>query len=770
MSINFLDELNDNQREAVLYNDGPSLVIAGAGSGKTRVLTYKIAYLLQSGVAPWHILALTFTNKAAREMKERIASLVGDEHANRLWMGTFHSIFSRILRKEAASIGFTSRFTIYDQSDSRSLLKAIIKEMELDEKVYKPSLISAHISAAKNRLLFPDDYATDLEITRADGKANVPSTGKIYARYMARCKQADAMDFDDLLLFTYRLFEDNPDICAHYAERFRFVLVDEYQDTNYAQHRIVWQLTENSLQICAVGDDAQSIYSFRGANIENILRFTTRYDGAKLFKLEQNYRSTQTIVNAANSVIHKNRTQIQKKVFSENNKGDLLSIFDAYSDTEEAEIVCNKIAELNRRKDIEYNEVAILYRTNAQSRVFEESLRKRSIPYRIYGGLSFYQRKEIKDAIAYFRLAVNPCDEEAFKRIINYPARGIGDTTLRKIVMAASMSQVSLWDVICRPIDYGLNVSGGILNRLAQFRTMMESFMSDVETTDAYMLGQRIIRESGLFNEMLVDNSAENMSRRENIEELVNAIRTFVDSRREEDGTESVLLTDYLSQISLLSDMDSAETDEKQVTLMTVHSAKGLEFDAVFIVGMEEDLFPNMNASYSLREKEEERRLFYVAITRARQYCFLSYSKSRFRYGKMEFGRPSSFLDEIDPCCVDRDGDKKVHSRVLGHKSITSQFSDESSQERGLFSSHENVKRSVPQPSRLKAITETSVSSTGSSSVTVGIGNTILHERFGKGVVKMMEGTGDNAKATVLFENVGEKKLLLKYARFEVVG
>ena len=637
----YIEELNESQRAAVLYGDGPSLVIAGAGSGKTRVLTYKIAYLLENGYNPWNILALTFTNKAAREMKERIARQVGEQRARFLWMGTFHSVFSRILRAEASHIGFTSQFTIYDSADSKSLIRSIIKEMGLDEKTYKPGSVQARISNAKNHLVSPSGYAANKEAYEGDLAAKMPAIRDIYSRYWERCRQAGAMDFDDLLVYTYILFRDFPDVLARYREQFRYVLVDEYQDTNYAQHSIVLQLTKENQRVCVVGDDAQSIYSFRGADIDNILYFTKIYPDTKVFKLEQNYRSTQTIVRAANSLIEKNERQIPKEVFSEKERGEAIGVFQAYSDVEEGDIVTNKIAQLRREHDYEYSDFAILYRTNAQSRVFEEALRKRGMPYKIYGGLSFYQRKEIKDIIAYFRLVVNPNDEEAFKRIINYPARGIGDTTVGKIITAATDNNVSLWTVLCEPITYGLSINKGTHTKLQDFRALIEQFMADVTVKNAYEIGTEIIRQSGIINEVCQDNSPENLSRKENIEELVNGMNDFC-AMRQEEGNTNVSLIDFLSEVSLLTDQDSdKEGDGEKVTLMTVHSAKGLEFRNVFVVGMEENLFPSGMAGDSPRAMEEERRLFYVAITRAEEHCFLSFAKTRFRYGKMEFGSPS---------------------------------------------------------------------------------------------------------------------------------
>lgn len=771
VTTNYIDELNESQRKAVLYIDGPSLVIAGAGSGKTRVLTYKIAYLLEQGYEPFSILALTFTNKAAAEMKERVARKVGWECARYLWMGTFHSIFSRILRKEAAAVGFKSDFTIYDQSDSRSLIKSIVKEMQLDEKVYKPAVVQSHISNAKNRLILPQTYASDPEIFRLDNAAKMPAIRDIYQRYWDRCRQAGAMDFDDLLLYTFLLFDRNPDICRKYAEHFRYVLVDEYQDTNYAQHRIVWQLTSERQKVCVVGDDAQSIYSFRGANIDNILKFTQQYNQAKLFKLEQNYRSTQVIVKAANSLIDKNRAQIKKEVFSENEEGERIQVSCAYSDVEEGEIVVNKIAELHRTEKLSYADFAILYRTNAQSRIFEEALRKRSLPYRIYGGLSFYQRKEIKDVIAYFRLVTNPDDEEAFKRIINYPARGIGDTTVSKIVKAAVASQVSLWSVICEPEVYGLAVNKGTLAKLNAFRMMIMGFKERLFTEDAFVLGQDIIRQSGIISDIYADKSPENLSRQENIEELVNGVHDFCATRQEE-GDERVFLMDFLSEVSLLSDQDMDNSDsEEKVTLMTVHSAKGLEFNTVFVVGLEEDLFPGASAKNSFTELEEERRLFYVAITRAEKHCFLSFARSRFRYGHVEFGNPSCFIRDIDSRYLSLPAGMRpdLDSRNNGW---SKQMGDARMEPRLFERPKVNIIRPTVPPS-LKKVSTISSSKTVQTGISSGggicAGQKIEHERFGLGIIESVEGTGENCKATVRFTNAGVKQLLLKYARFKVI-
>ena len=781
----YIEELNEGQRNAVLYNDGPSLVIAGAGSGKTRVLTYKIAYLLENGYQPWNILALTFTNKAAREMKERIARQVGPERARHLWMGTFHSMFLRILHVEAGHIGFTSQFTIYDTADSKSLIRSIIKEMGLDEKVYKPGMVQARISNAKNHLVSPAGYANNKEAYEGDRAAKVPALRDIYQRYWERCRQADAMDFDDLLFYTFLLFRDHPEVLARYQDQFRYILVDEYQDTNFAQHSIVLQLAKNHQHVCVVGDDAQSIYSFRGADIDNILYFTKVYPDTKVFKLEQNYRSTQTIVRAANSLIEKNQWQIRKEVFSEKEKGEAIGVYQAYSDVEEGDIVVNKIAELRREKRYAYSDFAILYRTNAQSRIFEEAMRKRSMPYRIYGGLSFYQRKEIKDVIAYFRLIVNPNDEEAFKRIINYPARGIGDTTVGKIIAAATGHNVSLWTVLCEPLAYGLNFNKGTVGKLQAFRELISAFITDVAEKNAYEIGADIIRQSGIINDVCQDSSPENLSRKENIEELVNGMSDFC-AQRQEEGNPNVLLGDFLSEVSLLTDQDSdKDGDDEKITLMTVHSAKGLEFKNVFVVGMEENLFPSSMVGDSPRALEEERRLFYVAITRAEEHCFLSYAKTRFRYGKMEFGSPSRFLKDIDVRFLRLPQDAGMFRRVEEEAAV---FRRENARgfapdkEDALYGGKERVSVRPKQqiiaptvPRNLKRVapsanTASTSPSAGASANRVQQGQLIEHERFGLGEVLKVEGEGDNAKATIRFKNAGDKQLLLRFARFKVIG
>ena len=855
--MDLLNDLNEAQRAAVEYIDGPSLVIAGAGSGKTRVLTYKIAYLLSQGMKPWSIMALTFTNKAAREMKERIGKLVGNDLAQHLYMGTFHSIFSRILRAEAEHIGFNNNFTIYDESDSRSLIKAIVKEMGLDDKKYKPAAVHAKISMAKNNLMSAAAYESDAAIFEQNKRAQMPEVGKIFVAYVQRCKQANAMDFDDLLTLTYQLFREHEDIRHKYAARFDYVLVDEYQDTNHVQMSIVMQLCQEKQRVCAVGDDSQSIYSFRGANIDNILNYQRQFQGTRLFKLEQNYRSTQTIVEAANSLIKHNRNQIPKDVFSENAKGEKIQYKPAYSDKEEAAIVAKDVKRIRREDGCQYSDFAILYRTNAQSRSFEEEFRKQGIPYRIYGGLSFYQRKEIKDIIAYFRLVANPDDEEAIKRIINYPARGIGATTVLKIADCAHQNQVSFWEVIGAPERYGLAVNKGTMNKLETFRLLISSFIERAQTTDVYELGDAIIKESGISQDIMSGKDADDLARQENLEEFLSGMSAFVEERREEGRFDELFLQDYLQDVALLTDADSdGDKDEPRVSLMTVHAAKGLEFPTVFVVGLEENIFPSPLSAASLRELEEERRLLYVAITRAEKHCILTNAKNRWRYGKMEFDNPSRFIDEIDGKlidCLDEAGGSlfgsmsesrlgarsgsmfgsradlmsdqpewaraqrprrpwedaeqpRYSSRYQNSKPVASQFvadpkpslfddepetsrtsgrssvSGRSSLSEGNFKSvralnaakrymetHSSHPASCGTGSSAASVSSSTASSAGSSSCGLQEGMKIEHQRFGRGTVLKIEGTGENTKATVEFVHSGTKQLLLKYAKFTVV-
>ena len=803
--MDLLNDLNDAQRAAVEYIDGPSLVIAGAGSGKTRVLTYKIAYLLSQGMKPWSIMALTFTNKAAREMKERIGKLVGDDLAQHLYMGTFHSIFSRILRAEAEHIGFNNNFTIYDESDSRSLLKAIIKEMGLDDKTYKPAAVHARISMAKNNLVTAEAYDSDPAILEQNTRARMPAIGKIYVAYVQRCRQANAMDFDDLLMLTFQLFRDHEEIRQKYAGRFDYILVDEYQDTNHVQMSIVMQLCKEKLRVCAVGDDSQSIYSFRGANIDNILNYQKQLPGTQLFKLEQNYRSTQTIVEAANSLIHHNRNQIQKEVFSKNDKGEKILYKPAYSDKEEALIVAKNIQRIKRQDDCGYDQFAILYRTNAQSRSFEEEFRKQGIPYRIYGGLSFYQRKEIKDIIAYFRLVANPDDEEAFKRIINYPARGIGAATVTKIADCAHQNQVSFWEVIGNVEHYGLNVNKGTQTKLENFRLLISSFIDRSHTLDVYELGDAIIRKSRISEDIMSGKNADDLARQENLEEFLSGMQTFVAGRQEEGRMDEAYLTDYLQDVALLTDADSeGEKDEPRVSLMTIHAAKGLEFATVFVVGLEENIFLSPLAAVSVRELEEERRLLYVAITRAEKHCILTNAKNRFRYGKMEFDNPSRFIDEIDASLIEG-GEETPESSFGGGRSSYGGYGSEGGyggrmpwdrDRSGYRRDYQNAKpvasqfiadpkpgfksvRAVNAVHRIMGDTASSssvvssgssVSNASSAAGSLSEGCRIEHQRFGIGKVLKIEGTGENTKATVEFQNAGTKQLLLKFAKFTILS
>ena len=780
---NLLDQLNKQQREAVEYNSGPSLIIAGAGSGKTRVLTYKIAYLMQQGYHPQSILALTFTNKAAREMKERIAQLIGWQYARYLWMGTFHSVFSRILRTEAERIGFTANFTIFDSADSRNLIKTIIKQFQLDDKVYKPARVQSIISNAKNALISPQMYAQNKELIEYDQRAKMAMIKDIYREYNNRLKASNTMDFDDLLFYTNRLFRDHPDVLAAYQERYQFILVDEYQDTNFAQYLVVKQLADAHHRVCVVGDDAQSIYSFRGANIENILKFKEVYPEAKMFKLEQNYRSTQNIVNAANSLIKQNKDQIKKTIYSENEEGDRLEVASAFSDFEEGVIVSNKIWDLRRDKNAPYSEFVILYRTNAQSRIFEEALRKKNIPYRIYGGLSFYQRKEIKDVIGYFRMVVNPYDEEAFRRTVNFPTRGIGNTTLNKIADAARLHNVSLWEVISNPLGFNLDVNAGTAKKLAGFKELIESFIAQLQELSAYELATRIVKESGIASDAYQDQTPEGMSRQENLQELLGGIHEFCESRQEE-GLGGIGLMDFLSEVSLLSDQDTdKEADKEKVTMMTIHAAKGLEFNNVFVVGLEEDLFPSAMAKDEFRGLEEERRLFYVAITRAKEFCMITYAKSRFRNGQINACNPSRFLRDIDTDYLN------VNAGVLGSggfgvlnrpETYTKELFDYSSNTRTTHAERSVQRESTPlsqpknesfgQPKFVNARIATPKASAGSNAGEVGVGAIIKHERFGIGKVTAVTGDVDSRKATVEFENSGVKQLLLKFARIEIIG
>lgn len=828
-----LSQLNEHQQAAVTYCDGPQLVIAGAGSGKTRVLTYKIAWLLKNTeLKPWNILALTFTNKAANEMKTRIGQLVGNENARALQMGTFHSVFARILRMEAVSIGFNSDFTIYDESDSRSLIKNIVKQMGLDDKIYKPSTVHSAISMQKNKLYSAEKYAEDGDLLERDRRRNMPNIYKIFMSYQQRLRQANAMDFDDLLVHTYCLLKDNEDIRQKYADRFKYVLVDEYQDTNYVQQQIVWLLTKENRQITVVGDDYQSIYAFRGANINNILSFSRIYDNAKMFKLEQNYRSTQNIVAAANSLMKHNRRQIEKDVYSKKDSGEKVSIIETISDKREAAIVCRTIKDLIRKEGAHYSDFAILYRTNAQSRLFEEEMRKPEIGlgenYRIYGGLSFYQRKEIKDIIAYFRLVVNPYDEEAFRRIINYPTRGIGDTTIQKVVSAAQQHGVSLWEIICKPIEYGLDVNRGAINKLLQFKTLIQQFMDERLSKDAYTLAKEIVEKAGIERDLAADKGPEGDSRRENVDSLMSGIAEFVQAQQEDDDAEHTRLTDYLSTVSLMTDMDNDEgkDDNDKITLMTIHSAKGLEFNTVFVVGLEENIFPSLLSTDNPDAIEEERRLLYVAITRAEKHCYLTWAHSRWRYGKRDdFVNPSRFLNDLDskftattveggrytgenrnswleghsssgrswgrdyeidqPYTGYRSWDNTYQARgnrMQNSRPVAGQFmADQQPKvtmprkaERAINPFSSSFERKLQQEGRWskvsKAITNGGRSLDSQPQTSLKEGAIIDHQRFGRGTVVKIEGSGENQKATVNFDSTGTKQLLLKFARYTIVG
>lgn len=823
-----LSQLNQEQRLAVTYNDGPQLVIAGAGSGKTRVLTYKIAYLVQQGMKPWSILALTFTNKAANEMKQRIAQLVGQETARHIQMGTFHSIFSRILRIEADAVGYTSGFTIYDESDSRSLLKTIIKEMGLDDKVYRPAGVHAIISKAKNQLITPHDYSGRPELLNRDRNSRMPELHSVYEAYVQRCRKANAMDFDDLLVLTYRLLKEHEDIRQKYCQRFQYVLVDEYQDTNYAQQCIVWLLTKEHRHICVVGDDAQSIYGFRGANIDNILDFQQIYEGSRLFKLQQNYRSTQRIVQAANSLIKHNQRQIPKDVFSENDEGEKIIFKPVYSDKEEAFVVCKDIKRIARQENAPYSDFAILYRTNAQSRSFEEEMRKQNIPYRIYGGLSFYQRKEIKDIIAYFRLVVNPDDEEAFKRIINYPARGIGNVTIQKIADSARSHAVSFWQVISDPEQYLHGMNQGTLGKINRFKGLVEGYVLKASDTDVYQLGNEIMKTSGFIADIYSNSDPEGLARQENVEELLAGMKDFCESKKEEGRENEIYLTDYLQEVALLTDLDSDDGEESRVSLMTVHAAKGLEFPTVFIVGLEENIFPSPLSMGSMREMEEERRLLYVAITRAEKHCIMTSAKNRWRFGKMEFDTPSRFIKDIDPKLMvvesesdelglqaakhsgfDRrtssgygreyssdvpyigrntwgDGEFRMSDRMQNSRPVASQFRADAKPkittprraETAVDPFSASFKRRLQQAGgNLRKVSE-AVSHGGRTlpdatpaahADSLQEGSVIEHQRFGVGTVLKIEGSGENQKITVEFKNSGTKQLLIKFARFSIL-
>ncbi len=759
----YLEELNNAQRNAVVEYQGPSLVIAGAGSGKTRVLTYRTAHLLKMGIKPWTILALTFTNKAAREMKERIGRLVGDDLARSIWMGTFHSIFSRILRAEAELLGYNSNFTIYDSTDTKSLLKSIIKDLGLDDKVYKVGTVAARISKAKNNLITVDTYLNNRQYQQTDQLNKRPRFVEVYKYYATRCKKANAMDFDDLLLNTNILFRDHPDVLDNYRNKFRFVLVDEYQDTNYAQYLIVNKLAENHKNVCVVGDDAQSIYSFRGAKIENILNFKNDYPGYKLFKLEQNYRSTKTIVSAANSVIKKNKGQIFKTVWSENENGELIKIIKAYTDIEEGYKVTSELFDAMVSNQLKYEDFAILYRTNAQSRIFEEALRKKNIPYIIYGGLSFYQRKEIKDLLAYFRLVVNPHDDEAFRRVINYPARGIGNTTLNKLVAAANQSGVSLWKVATSLHKYVTGLNRGTTTKINNFVQLIASFVQKHKHEDAYEVAYFVAKNAGILKELQENKAPDGVARYENLQELLNAIKVFVDENQEAGSI--ITLDQYMENVSLLTDMDNEnEEDRNRVKLMTIHSSKGLEFQYVFIVGAEEELFPSAMASGTMHELEEERRLFYVAMTRAQKQAFVSFAETRYKWGTPVNNKPSRFIDEIDPVYLDYPDNHEE-----SNDSFSLDEGEQFVQKQGRQERINSFKKNTLTPRKTSCQPAQNLSFTPDDPVKMQSGMSILHQKFGKGKILQIEGAFPNSKATIFFRDAGQKQILLKYAKMKIV-
>jgi len=764
----YLDNLNPQQREAVANIGGQSLVIAGAGSGKTRVLTYKIVHLLNSGYEPWRILALTFTNKAAREMRERIEQLVGIKTASRLCMGTFHSIFARILRINAERIGFKANFTIYDTADSKSLIKSIIKEMDLDEKIYKANAVISAISSAKNALISPEKYATLKDVTEADRQARRPMLYAVYRRYRDRCFTSGAMDFDDLLYYTNILLRDNTDLLHHYQEYFRYILVDEYQDTNFAQHVIITQLCKEHGNLCVVGDDAQSIYSFRGANISNILNLKQAYPDLKIYKLEQNYRSTQTIINAANSLIEKNTRQIRKNVFSKNEAGSPIEVVQSYSDYEESYLVANLISQLKMRTHDSYEDFAILYRTNAQSRVLEEALRKRNIPYRIYGGLSFYQRKEVKDALAYFRLTLNPTDDEAFKRVINFPARGIGETTVNKILRSAIDHNVSMWDVINDPASFELDINSGTMRKLDGFCSLINGFIdTHSQGNNAEETAKKIIHDTRLLSMLLTENTPENLSKRENLNELLSGVSEFITNRTEE-GNGNISLGDFLGEISLATDQDSADDDnQERITLMTVHAAKGLEFNNIFIVGVEEDLFPSALSAGNINEIEEERRLLYVAMTRAKHHCVMSYASQRYRNGLPATCSPSRFLRDIDPKYLKLSSGTTLSSAP--RRNVDFDLYRSSYHSTPIISSTTDLQNRF---ARSKTPITENKNVTGASIHTaeeLRIGQHIEHTRFGHGTITDIDTSQSETRMTVKFTNTGQRVLLLKFARFAII-
>ena len=770
--LDYLKELNKAQYEAVVRTEGPALIIAGAGSGKTRVLTYRIAHLLKQGVRPSTILALTFTNKAAREMKDRIAVVVGENMARYLWMGTFHSIFARILRTEHETLGYPSNFTIYDSADSKSLIKTIIKSFGLDDKTYKPGVVASRISMAKNNLITPNVYANNAEIRQIDKNMRMPSISDIYKEYVKRSFLSGAMDFDDLLLKTNLLFRDHPEILQKYLDRFDYVLVDEYQDTNYAQYLIVKKLSSKTNNICVVGDDAQSIYSFRGARIENILNFKTDYPDHKIFKLEQNYRSTQTIVNAANSIIAKNKKQIHKTVFSEKEPGKLIKVFSALTDNEEGFMVVQEIAETQLREHYKNADYAILYRTNAQSRIFEEALRKRNIPYKIYGGLSFYQRKEIKDLLAYFRMAVNPADNEALKRIINFPARGIGATTLSKLEETAVGNDTSIWKIIENiNTDNTAGLNKGTINKVLNFGNIIQKYRVISTENDAFNTAKIIAEDSGILIELHNDKSPEGVSRFDNIQELLNGIQEFSINALE--SGEPAKLENYLEDVALLTDQDTEKDEDKdKVTLMTVHSAKGLEFKNVFVVGMEENLFPSQRQGEKQTEEalEEERRLFYVALTRAKENVWFTYANQRYRWGNLDFCSPSRFLEELDPQFLDQTHSSGFQQNNRNRNSFNTETADRNYHKPVSAPVFKSARQQNFFGKKLVSLRESGDQSsfTGDDPGKIQSGMVVEHQRFGEGKVLKIEGEIPNLKATIFFQSFGQKQLLLKFAKLKI--
>lgn len=773
--MNYLNELNTPQKQAVETTEGPVMVIAGAGSGKTRVLTYRIAHLINKGIDPFNILALTFTNKAAQEMKERIGKIVGFAEARNLWMGTFHSVFAKILRAEAEKIGYPRNFTIYDTQDSKNLIKTILKELQLDEKIYKPNLVYSRISSAKNNLLTPSKYCADTTIQSEDRQSAKPKMGEIYTIYESRCFKSSAMDFDDLLFKTNVLFRDHLDVLHKYQHRFKYILVDEYQDTNFSQYIIVKKLAAVFQNICVVGDDAQSIYAFRGANIQNILNFKTDYPELKTFKLEENYRSTKNIVNAANCIIKNNKDQIEKNVFTSNSLGNKIEVHRASTDNEEGKIIADLIYDAQQKEHLKPKDFAILYRTNAQSRSMEEALRRKNIPYKIYGGLSFYQRKEVKDLIAYFRLTINPNDEEAIKRVINYPARGIGDTTIEKISVSAINNQKSIWEVISNLNQFNVDLNNGIRTKIGNFVAMIQSFSTQLQLKNAFDLGNEIASTSGILKELFSDRTPEGISRYENIQELLNGLKEFTETQNElEEDVTPRGLPEFLQDVALLTNADNEKEEEKdKVTLMTIHSAKGLEFPYVYVVGLEENLFPSQMALTSRADLEEERRLFYVAVTRAEKNLVLSFASSRYKWGSLQFSEPSRFISEIDDAFLDFQFSQNTSSYTdnsddfdFEKKSFPSAYAN-----KPTTRSVSNAKPIQPTPTivpkNLKKVDLTSSNLAQSAdNLNLKVGMMINHERFGNGIIEALE----NGKATINFQQNGTKQLLLKFAKLTIIN